>query len=146
MQSDQICRVIWSNKYRNDGVESRTPIALVLLSLMIQWNLDCWSRKEKWKNKPITMFEWFLFRFYFRFWQSSFPWMRTIEGIVSGIGKTEISWFFRLQFGGSDHSAYVSVLVTITTTPTPTLDCIAVKPALRWVHLLQKGAINLYVL
>ena len=30
------------------------PIPLKTPSLMIKWKLDCWSRKQKWKNKPIA--------------------------------------------------------------------------------------------
>ena len=36
-------------------VGSRIPIPLMTVSLTIKWKLHCWSRKEKQKNKPITV-------------------------------------------------------------------------------------------
>ena len=51
-------------------------------TLMIQRKLDCRSRKQKRKNKPITMPGLF-FGFRLRLRQSSFHWI----GVISGIGR-----------------------------------------------------------
>jgi len=59
-------RAIQSSENQTDGVESRTPILLMILPLTILWKLHCRSRNQKLKNKPITMInsgpcDWLLF-------------------------------------------------------------------------------------
>ena len=48
---------LWSSENQTDGVGSRTLILLMTPSLTIKWKLHCRSRKQKRKNKPMTMFD-----------------------------------------------------------------------------------------
>ena len=50
-------RAIRSIENQTDGVGSRALILLMTPSLMIKWKLHCRSRKQKRKNKPMTMFD-----------------------------------------------------------------------------------------
>ena len=57
LSRSQKCRAIRSSENQSDGVTSRTPIPLITPSLTSWWKLRCRSRKQKRKNKPITMFD-----------------------------------------------------------------------------------------
>ena len=48
---------IRSSENQTDGVGGRTLILLMTPSLMIKWKLHYRSRKQKRKNKPMTMFD-----------------------------------------------------------------------------------------
>ena len=48
---------MWSGGNQTDGVGSRTLILLMSPLLTIKWKLHCRSRKQKRKNKPVTMFD-----------------------------------------------------------------------------------------
>jgi len=50
-------RVLRSSENQTDEAGGRTPIPLMSRSLMLQSKLDCRSRKQKWKNMPITVFD-----------------------------------------------------------------------------------------
>ena len=81
-------RPIRSSENQTDGVGSRTLILLMSPLVTIKWKLHCRSRKQKRKNKPMTMFDsrlcdW-LVRFRLR--QPSFHWIIS-DGVVSGVGR-----------------------------------------------------------
>ena len=50
-------RAIRSCENETDGVRSRALVQLMSQSLLIKCKLHCQSRKQKWKNKPMTIFD-----------------------------------------------------------------------------------------
>jgi len=86
--------VIRSSENQTDGVGSRTLHPLVTPSLTIQWKLDCRSRKQKRKNKLITMSDsgpcdWLVLLLLLptpTFHIISFYWIIN-DGVVNGIGR-----------------------------------------------------------
>ena len=88
-------RAVRFSENQTDGVGSKTLTPLMIPSFTIKWKLHCRSRKQKRKNKPMTMFYsglaigWF-FRFRFRLWQPNFHWIIS-DGFVNGIGM-ETFW------------------------------------------------------
>ena len=83
-------------------------------SLMIQWELDCWCRNQKWKKKQVAMFLGFvigcIFPFSFQLQQSSFHWI--IIGVLTLSTPILVSLWLRLHY---------SNLTTLAMTPSWTL-------------------------
>ena len=105
-------------------------------SLMIQWKLNCRSRKQQRKNKPITVLLsgpcdcWFR-RFCFRLRQSTFHWKLLDRERGSrkynGIRRKGTFWFIGLRFR-RDYNSDFTVVSSLTIRPRLSREC---KPASR---------------